>query len=432
MRIFVLGFLALLAGCLSATAQYFNDHDSPPHFYRTAEMGDPMTLFLKDVEGGKKELPGESGKVLVEYLLKEMDVAPESQVMVFSKTSLQKGEISPGNPRALYFNEEVYIGWMPGGRVEIASFDPNLGPVFYFERPLDQEQGDRFARTRSCLGCHAGNTTNYMPGSLARSIYPGSTGRNLGSLRDGRLSGHEVPFAKRWGGWYVTGESGVLGHKGNRIAERGPQGLRFKPARRKNPKSLEGYFPVEKFSRPDSDVVALMVFDHQISMHQRLVEAGYRTRQSLHDNGLAEDDVDVSKLTAKVSRREFDEGVEKVVNYLLFRDEAGFDGEVSGSGEFEEVFLKERKKSRAGKSLKDFRLKGRLFEYRCSYMIYSKTFDRLPRVLREAVYGKLLEILTAEEVPEGFGYLEEGEKKEILRILRETKKDLPESWRVGV
>lgn len=420
-----------LMSCLSlpASAQYFNDYDSPPHHYYSAKLDDPMTRLLAEVEAGTKTLPKENGKVLVEYLLKELDMDPESQVVVFSKTSLQKREISPKNPRAIYFNEEIYLGWMPGGRVEISSVDPVVGPVFYFQRPLDEQNGKPFVRTHSCLGCHAGNATNFIPGSLSRSVYPDVTGRNLGSVMNKRLTGHAVPFAERWGGWYVTGKSAGMGHVGNRIAERGPQGARFKPAKNPEPETLGAYFPVEQFPAADSDVAALLVFDHQITMHQRLVEAAYRARQSLHDNGLGADELDPEKLTAKLSRKEFEEGVEMVVEYLLFRDEVPVAKGVRGSGIFGKEFLRDAKRSKDGHSLRDLRLDGRMFERRCSYMIYSRSFEALPPILKQAVYRRLLHILTAEEAPEGFEYLEAAEKKEILHILRETKTDLPGTWR---
>ena len=62
---------------------------------------------------------------------------------------------------------------MPGGRIEIASMDPLVGPVFYYERPLDSGN-DRpvFAKSRRCIGCHAGSAANFMPGLLGRSVYP--------------------------------------------------------------------------------------------------------------------------------------------------------------------------------------------------------------------------------------------------------------------
>ncbi|MDA1005227.1 MAG: hypothetical protein O3A87_01910 [Verrucomicrobia bacterium] len=412
---------------LVAVGQYFNDFESPPHHYGRAALGDPMTRFLAEVENGTRTLPEEVGLPLVKDLLEALKLDAASQVLVFSKTSLQKSEISPGNPRALYFNEEVYLGWMPGGRIELASFDPELGPVFYFQRPLQDEEGKPFVQTRSCLGCHAGNATNFLPGSLSRSVYPDERGRTMDSVMDERMTGHGVPFAQRWGGWYVTGESGALKHVGNRVAEQGAAGVQFKAAPVEDPKSLERFFPVAEYAAPGSDVVALLVFDHQITMHQRLVEAGYRTRQALHDNGLEADEVDREKLTAKSSRKEFEEGLEMVVDYLLFRGEVPLAKGVQGSGEFEKVFAQGRKAARDGTSLRDFRLEGRIFERRCSYMIYSPTFERLPAMLKEAVYGRLLEILSAEEGPEGFEYLEAEERKGILR---ETKKDLPAAWRV--
>src|SRR4029077_14771720 len=89
----------------------------------------------------------DSGAVKVQFdekdgylrsLLQELKIPIESQVLVFSKTSFQRDLISPERPRAIYFNDDVYVGSVRDAPVlEISVADPNLGPLFY---TLDQEK----------------------------------------------------------------------------------------------------------------------------------------------------------------------------------------------------------------------------------------------------------------------------------------------------
>src|SRR3989442_6260969 len=44
----------------------------------------------------------------------------------------QKENTSPQSPRAIYFADDVSIGLVPDGSViDLASVDPNRGPIFY-------------------------------------------------------------------------------------------------------------------------------------------------------------------------------------------------------------------------------------------------------------------------------------------------------------
>jgi hypothetical protein len=77
--------------------------------------------------------------------------------MVFSASSLQSEIINPRNPRALYFNEDTYIGWVPGGLVEIIAADPEMGPMFYvFDRLRPGGPVPNVTRSTKCMNCHAG------------------------------------------------------------------------------------------------------------------------------------------------------------------------------------------------------------------------------------------------------------------------------------
>ena len=417
----------LLCSTLTGFSQFYNDYELEPHGYFSKDAKDPVTLLMKRVQRGEVLIKEPNGKPLVERLLRELGLNKDTQVLVFSRTSLQRREVSYSNPRALYFNESVYLGWMPNGRIEIASFDPELGPIFYFQRELDDASSPLLARTRSCLGCHAGDATNFLPGSLGRSVYPDKSGRSLRSIDDYRRSGHHIPLHDRYGGWFVSGNHGAMRHMGNAIASREGGKITIDREQFANLEKLDRFFSTEAYPAPGSDIAALLVFDHQVTMHHRLVEAAYRARQSLFDSKLDPKETDVSKLSKGRSTDEFLEGRDKVVDYLLFRDETPIP-KVSCDPAFRRAFSANRIADRRKRSLKDLRLDGRIFENRCSYMIYSPTFDQFPPMLKGAIYARIHEILTSPKAVEGFDYLGKEEKRRILEILDETKEDLPPGW----
>ena len=416
-----------LCSTLTGFSQFYNDYELEPHGYFSKDAKDPVTLLMKRVQRGEVLIKEPNGKPLVERLLRELGLNKDTQVLVFSRTSLQRREVSYSNPRALYFNESVYLGWMPNGRIEIASFDPELGPIFYFQRELDDASSPLLTRTRSCLGCHAGDATNFLPGSLGRSVYPDKSGRSLRSIDDYRRSGHHIPLHDRYGGWFVSGNHGAMRHMGNAIASREGGKITIDREQFANLEKLDRFFSTEAYPAPGSDIAALLVFDHQVTMHHRLVEAAYRARQSLFDSKLDPEETDVSKLSEGRSTDEFLEGRDKVVDYLLFRDETPIP-KVSCDPAFRRAFTANRIADSRKRSLKDLRLDGRIFENRCSYMIYSPTFDQFPPMLKGAIYARIHEILTSPKPVEGFDYLGKDEKRRILEILDETKEDLPPGW----
>ena len=405
-----------------AFGQSFNDYDLKPHDYFGARLSDPMSVLLKRLGEPNKALGEANGRPLVERLLKELNIPVESQVLVFTKTSLQRRVVSPESPRALYFNEDVYLGWMPNGRIEIASMDPELGGIFYFQRPLDKPEQAIFHREESCLGCHAGSATNFLPGLLARSVFPDQNGRSLKSVKTFERIGHQVPFEERWGGWLVSGEPGAARHMGNALASIDDG----KPVLHEAKRSDE-FFQADLHLRPDSDVLAMLLHDHQISMHHWMMEAHYRVRQGLFDAKV--DDTSRTSLDAIESedRDDLNRCVDRLMRYLLFADEASMGPEAwKDGGDYRKVFVEDRRKTADGRSLKDLRMCEHLFEYRCSYMIYSKAFAALPLSLREEIYHRLHQILTREG--DGFDHLGKDEREGILGILTETLPEAAAYW----
>lgn len=409
--------LTLLTGF--APAQFFNDFDQPPHDYWKAQMNDPMSRLLAEVERGEKTINEEPGLPLVRRLLRELNIPVESQVLVFSRTSLQRGMVSPRNPRAIFFNEDTYLGWMPEGRIEIASSDPERGSVFFFQRKLDDGRGKLFVRDKVCIQCHAGSATNFLPGLLARSVFPDDRGRSLKSVDSFERVGHNVALSDRWGGWYVTGGNEKLRHMGNNIASRSVRGVELNRDDAVGQDGLKNFFDTSKYPVATSDVTALLVLDHQVSMHFKLMEASYIVRQAIHDAGWSGKEVPQEQPEQFV--RALRVATEQVVNHLLFADEVSLgEGRVVGDGVFVKSFLAGRVADSMGRSLRDFKLEGRMFTYRCSYMIYSRSFTGLPEVLKKSIYRRLHEVLASKLPVKGYDYLVPGERSAILEILNET------------
>lgn len=410
---------------MSVCGQAFNDFRQHPHNYDTNPKRDDMSRLIARAEAGDYRFGTESGLGFLRELLADLDVPESSQILVFSKTSLQRDLIDPANPRALYFNEDTHVAWMPGGKVEIISFDADSGGRFYIETPPENDTGEiTFASPGRCFGCHGGAATNFLPGPLANSNLTTRTGRRVGRVRSHDRISHAVPFSERWGGYYVTGAPITLEHLGNTFAERAGGDVRLEKALADGTlDSLEGTVDTESFPRGDSHILPLMVFDHQIEAHNLIVEARHRDRQYAHEEETFENGV-----TAK-TRRDTEAFFDRFVRYLVFADEVSLSGhEFLASEDFREDFRANRRVGENGHSLKDFNLEDRLFENRLSYMIQSSSFLKAPRRMKNRVYDRLREILVEPDPPEGFDHFEDGERERIVSILRETQPDLPAEW----
>jgi hypothetical protein len=368
-----------------------------------------------------KQLP-QNGRKALDRLLDEFSVPVESQVLVFTKTNLQRDRIHPSNPRALYFSEDAYIGYVPGGILELTLHDPDLGIVFYEVRPRTQT----ISRSRDCLSCHGGSRTDHWPGVFIRSVYPHPDGNPITSTGS-FLTTHESPISERWGGWYVTGKHGKARHLGNLTISDPTTINHLDLDAGANVSTLSRYFDTSKYPLDSSDIVSLMVLEHQCEMHNRLSRGMLRTRKWMKyqqelDKSLGRKVASIPTGTAlTVVRGES----ERIVDYLLYRGEAALPDEgIGGSKAFQKAFRGNRKEDSQERSLKDFDLQRRLFKYRCSYMIYSKAFDSLPEHLEKAVFKQLVSVLRSEGRRDRFKDLSKEERATILEILTETKPEI--------
>jgi hypothetical protein len=404
------------------------DIERAPIHYGTAPTDDAVTALRARIRKGTVELKHEDPHGYLRSLLRELDVPISSQVLVFSKTSLQRSRIGPRTPRAIYFNDEVTIGFCQRGDVlEIAAADPNLGTVFY---TLDQNpaKGAAFTRqTESCLICHGSSSNQGFPGHLIRSVSPDHSGELVLSRGSKRVD-HSTPFEDRWGGWYVTGKSGKQGHMGNRLVGGWP-GL-DEDAGGANITDLKPFFTVGNYLTSHSDLVALMVLEHQCEMHNRLGRANFQVRLALHEQSeLNKAFGEQSSYRSEGITRRIQWACEPVVKYLLFHDEAKLTEPVAGTSDFATEFAARGPFDSKKRSLREFDLKTRMFRYPMSYAIYSRVFDGLPTEAKERIYLRLWEVLTGRDQSREFAHLSAEDRRNVLEILRETKAGLPDYWK---
>ena len=396
--------------------------DHPAIQYSQKTPNDPVARLDKQLENGQTKLDFvPNGWGYLPALLKQLDINADSQVLVFSKTSIQIPHISPRTPRAIYFNDDVAVGYVQNGEeLELSALDPRQGIIFYtLEAAKSAQPG--FARRDDCLRCHLGPVTLGAPGILISSVHPRSE-----ELRDVHgssfVTDHRSSFAERWGGWYVTGTHGAQRHLGNNVAlidplhpggpaEEGTQ----------NVTALAKMFDTSKYLAPTSDIVALMTLEHQTRMTNLMTRVGWDARIALHDaaNGKEPDDAVLKQLELEV---------EEMIGYMLFTDEAPLGAPVAGVSSFSKTFPQRGSVDRAGRSLRDFDLRTRLFRYPLSYMIYSAAFDGLPDLLREHVYRRIYDVLTGKDQSKKFARLSAEDRRAVLEIVRQTKPGLPAYW----
>jgi hypothetical protein len=405
------------------------DLDQPPIEYSTAAADNVVSRLEQRLKAGKAELTPDDRHGYLRALLKAFDVPLSSQVLVFSKTSLQRSRIGPKTPRAIYFNDEVSVGFCRGGDVlEIAAADPNLGTVFY---TLDQNPSKplRFTRqTESCLICHGSSRNQGFPGHLARSVSSDSRGE-LVLTRGSRTVDHSTPFEERWGGWYVTGTSGKQTHQGNQVVGGWSWAEGEQPAS-ENVTDLKPYFTAATYPTLHSDLVALMVLEHQGEGLNRLTRASFQTRRALYEQAeLNRSFGDPPGTRSEGITRRIHWACEPVVKYLLFCDEAKLTEPVAGTSDFAKEFAAREPFDSRKRSLREFDLKTRMFRYPLSYLVYSKQFDGLPPEARERIYLRLWEVLTGKDRSKEFDHLSQADRMAVLEILRDTKPELPAYWK---
>ena len=113
----------------------------------------------------------------------------------------------------------------------------------------------------------------------------------------------------------------------------------------------------------------------------------------------------------------------------MFVYETPLPDKIRGSSGFAEKFSALGPADGKGRSLRQLDLDRRLMRYPCSYMIYSDAFDALPAAAKDPVYRRMWQVLSGQDKSERYATLVLADRRAIVEILRDTKKDLPEYFK---
>ena len=279
----IIGAVAILAWITAVvSAQLAGSIIEPSHpaIGYPGESNDRVAQLNRKLQSGEIQLEFEERTGYLRSLLAALDIPIDSQVALFSGTSLQARIINARNPRTIFFNDSTAVGWMAGGLIEVASLDPRQGATFYLLPQQATPPPRQLARDTRCLKCHYSTATLGVPGFLVRSIPSAPSGMIMPWLGN-YTTDHRSPLDERWGGWYVTGRGGR--HLGNApIADQTLRDVQINESNL-NLTTLADRFDTRSYLSPHSDIVALLVFDHQMRMMNLLTRLGWEARILEHD-----------------------------------------------------------------------------------------------------------------------------------------------------
>lgn len=385
--------------------------EHPAIDYATRPTTDAVAALNAALGSGRASLTFEPGGGYLRSVLAALDVSPTSQMLVLSRTGVQREHTSPANPRALYFNEALAVGYIRGAPfLELIAHDAHQGAVFY---TLDQRPAERpaFTRQTTCLSCHVATATLEVPGFMTRSLAAGADGIPKLRLGSVEVVDHRTPYARRWGGFFVTGGSGRSTHLGNVVfgADDAPRSL--VPSGASSTPSLTGAVDLAGYAAATSDVAALAVFDHQTRALNLITRLGWESRVAAHEGGDAATAPAVTAL------------VRELVDYLLFANEAPMPGGLQSESGFREWFSRRGAKDAQGRTLHALALDTRLFAHPLSYTIESAAFSGLPDGVRHAVYRELAAVLGSADAASRGVRVSAADRGAIVEIVKATRPD---------
>ncbi len=391
----VLLFLAACGPDQPAAPDLPYDDEYPEIGYGQTRPAGSLGRAMDAIADGSVRIAWDADRGYLAAVLDTLAIDPSSQVLAFSRTSLQTRFIGPQTPRAIYFNDDTYVAWTPGApTLEISGFDPALGPVFYTVVQEDAAKPVPERKFGVCLRCH--DTYSLTGGGVPRFLL-GSGYTNT----EGELVSHEAwilttqatPLGSRWGGWYVTGHHGGQVHLGNIVVE-APEDLQDLEALRVgNIDTLDTLLDTSLYLQSTSDIVALMVLEHQIEVQNLISRLRYES----------------------VAGRPIAEHAAALASAMLMRDAITLAEPISGNADFSRHFEARGPFDSAGRSLRQLDLRTRVFRYPLSYLIYSAGFQALPGEAKTAVYRNLRASMAE---------LAAADRDAITAILRDT---LPEA-----
>jgi hypothetical protein len=405
--------------------------------YYTQPSHDLVSALNHDIENGTVPVVFDETSGYLQSVLTALHVPADSQMLVMSKTGVQALYTGPANPRAIFFNDAVTVGYIRGAPLlELAVQDPQQGVLFYTVEQKPQQR-PLFERRPACLSCHQNYATLHVPGMLARSVFMAADGLALSQFGS-YDSDDRTPFRRRWGGWYVTGDAGSMRHIGNAVMTETVKHEAIVSDSALHPIAMDALFDGRGYPSSHSDIAALMVFQHQAHTMNLITRLGWETRMATHPRtektGENAENAEkhfsaISAPSAVFSDAPLKDTVIELVDYMLFADEQPLTAAVKGSSGFAERFGAEGPKDHRGRSLRQLDLNQRLMRYPCSYMVYSAAFAALPADARTAVYVRMWDILSGRDSTPKYERLSDADRHDVVDILRETLHDLPAGFR---
>ena len=396
--------------------------EQPPISYSESRPANAIEELNDRLGSGGARLVFDHSLGYLRSVLDLLQVPISSQTLVFSKTSLQQRHISPRNPRAIYFNDEVYVGFVRGGDVlELSVADPQLGTVFYTLDQAIRERPTFVRQTNDCLICHGGSQTRDVPGHIVRSVYADRSGQPIFSAGSHRVD-DTTPLADRWGGWYVSGRHGDATHLGNVTYRKRPEEGDERDTTGLNQSDVSPRFDSSGYLTPHSDLVALSVLAHQTAAHTILAKASFEARMAIHREAALNRELgEPADHRWPSTNTILDSAATSLIDCFLFSGAPALPAPIEGTTTFADEFVKRGPADGQGRSLRSLDLKNRLFRHPCSFLIYSKSFDSLPEEVRRRFWEKMKAVLQGKDTSGKYAHLFPAERSAICDILVATK-----------
>jgi hypothetical protein len=400
---------------LTLAAPVTYDRSYPAIAYSAKAGGNDVAALLDKLSKGEIALEYKEPRGYLDALLAALDISPTSQVLVFSKTSLQAPFISSKTPRAIYFNDDTYVAWVQGSEhMEAMAIDSRRGPVFFSVHNMPGKPLAFERESLRCMACH--DSARMREGGFPRVLLLSSPVEGFVNppqrMQPAEVT-HSMAIEDRWGGWFVTGSLGSQLHVGNMpLAYGAPDPLVRGINNRSNLDRLSGYMDATPYLTDKSDIVALLTLEHQVTVHNLMARAGYEASRFREVQAKSHwQDLPAQQQGAL---RPF---LDALVTAMTFQDERKLLGRIKGGAGFDTQFAAIGPRDGKGRSLREFELRHRTFRYPLSYLVYSKQFDGLPASVRDYVYRQFAAQFGAPSADADL----DAYRRAALEILAETK-----------
>jgi hypothetical protein len=398
------------------------DQEYPAIAYSGPATHNRVWRLKQQLESGAVKLTWEPQQGYLRSLLRALDINVDSQVLVFSRTSLQTSFISEKTPRAIYFNDDTYVGWIQGSPlIEFTVIDAEAGVVFFGLENLREAKVQFEREGGRCLTCH--DTYSMMGGGVPRVLVMSAPVEDPADTRT-YSSASEVddrtPIEKRWGGWYVTGRQGADDHFGNlplRESSGGERLRKLQPARA-NRETLAAYFDTTGYLSDKSDIAALLVLEHQAYVQNQITRANYKVRTIL-SRGRDATAVTWAGLDSQAQAR-IRPIVESVVRAIFLADATALKRRIEGNSGYTDRFSRSGPLDSKGRSLRYLDLNQRLFRYPLSYLVYSEHFNALPAYVLDYIDSRIAEVLQGRDTTGISARISAADRIAITEILTDT------------